>query len=83
LLILPQDIDGTVLPAVEGDNLDVTEASKPKQPEHVVLPATPAIGNTGYGLFQKLMFFGLIVGIMALYFRFRSSGAVSVEKFPA
>jgi len=83
LLILPQGIDGTVLPAVEGDNLDVTESSKPKEIEHVLLAATATMGNGGFGLLEKMTFFGLLVGIMAMYFKFRSRGPVSVEKFPA
>ncbi|MCJ1243888.1 Peptidyl-prolyl cis-trans isomerase B [Trapelia coarctata] len=83
-LEMPEEgINGTVLPAVEGDNLDVTESSKPKEIEHVVLAATPAMGNGGFGLLEKLTFFGLIVGIMAMYFQFQRRGPVSVEKFPA
>jgi len=88
LLILRQGIEGTAEPAVEGDNLDVTpvETSKPppvKEPEHVVLPNTTAVGGERLNLFQKLIFFGLIVGIVATYFRLRSRGSASVEKFPA
>ena len=82
LLILPQGIDGTVLPAIEGDNLDGTQPSKPQEIEHIVLATTPAMGNGGFGLLEKLTFFGLIAGIMAMFFKFRSRGAVSVEKFP-
>ena len=83
LLILPQDIDGTVLPAVQGDNLDITESSKPKQTDHVVLAAKPLEGNAGFSLFQKLIFFGIIVGIVAMFFKYRSTSPVAVEKFPA
>jgi len=87
LLILRQDIEGTAEPAVEGDNLDVTPVETPKpvpvkEPEHVVLPSTTAIGGEGFNLFQKLIFFGLILGIVAVYFRLRR-GSASVEKFPA
>ena len=81
--MLPQDLHETLLPAVDGDNLDAPEANKPKETEHVVLASSPVIGSEGLNLIQKLTFFGIIVGIVAMYFKLRSRETAPMEKFPA
>ena len=81
--MLPQDLHKTVLPAVDGDNPDVTEADKHKETEHIVLASSPVIGSEGLNLFQKLTFFGIIVSVVAMYFHVRSRGSEPLEKFPA
>ena len=81
--MLPQDLDTTVPPAVDGDKLDVIEADKPKETGHIVLASNPVIGSEGLNILQKLTFFGIIVGVVAIYFRARRRGTGPLEKFPA
>ena len=57
----PQDTYGSALPAVEGDELDVT-----------ISIAT----TEGLNLLQKLTFFGFIVGAVAVFLKTRKSGIV-------
>jgi len=58
------------------------EETSAKQPEHVVMD-TIHTGYDGYGLAQKLVFFGIILGCLAMYFRMRSRNVPIDEKYSA
>ena len=74
-----QDLFGSVLPAIEGDELDVTIPETPKEPEHVVLESTPQGASEGLNVLQKAVFLGIILGLVAMFLKTRK-GPVSGEK---
>ena len=77
-----QDLIGSALPAIEGDELDVTVPTGPKQPEQGavdVTPLTPSAGSEGLSVLQKLIFFGFILGAVAVFMRSRK-GSTAIEK---
>ena len=61
----------------------MTKQDEPKEDEHVVLEEVPAITSDGWNVSQKVILFGVIVGVVAIYFKMRSRGDDPVEKFPA
>jgi len=61
----------------------VTKPEEPKEAEHVVLEDVPISTSDGWNLLQKAVFFGVIAGVVAIYFKIRSRGDDPVEKFPA
>jgi len=61
----------------------VTKSDKPKEAEHIVLEDAPITVSDGWNVLQKVAFFGVIVGVVAIYFKMRSRGEEPTEKFPA
>ena len=81
--MLPQDLEGTVLPAIEGDELDVTKLDKPAaEPEHIVLSTSPVTASESWNILQKFSFFGIIIGVVAIYLKMRGASSGTTEKFP-
>lgn len=94
---LHKDSFGSALPAIEGDELDVTlpqiPTPAPEQPKHAEadlplhdVPVAPAVAvmaseNSGLSVLQKFLLFGVIAGGMAIWMRTRR-GHVA-EKSPA
>jgi len=61
----------------------VTKPDEPKEAEHIVLEDAPVTVSDGWNVLQKVTFFGVIVGVVAIYFKLRSRGGEPIEKFPA
>jgi len=82
--LVSQDLIGSALPAIEGDELDVTLPEKAKEPESVTANVTPdvvsSVDNVGLSALQKLIFFGVILGAVAIFMRTRSKGRGLEEK---
>ena len=75
-----KELIGSALPAVPGDELDVTAMTETKQQQETTeVDMTPPKENPGLSLLTKLIFFGLIVGIVLSLLRTRKPTA-SVEK---
>ena len=74
---LYKELIGSALPAIEGDELDVTLPQAIKQPEQVEAEVIPSADSLGLSLMQKLIFLGIIVGAVAFFVRTRKA---SVEK---
>lgn len=84
---LTKDSFGSALPAIEGDELDVTlpqiPTPAPEQPKHAEadlplhdVPVVPAVTvvtseNLGLSVLQKFLLFGVIAGGMAIWMRSR------------
>lgn len=79
-----KDSFGSALPAIEGDELDVTlpqiPTPTPEQPKHAEADLTPhdvpvvpvavmASESSGLSLLQKFLLFGVIAGGMAIWMR--------------
>ena len=79
LIRVGQELIGSALPAVPGDELDVTlgDESKPPQPESTESNVTPPTESPGLSLLTKLIFFGVIVGVVLSLLRTRKP---TVEK---
>ena len=72
LIRVGKELIGGALPAVPGDELDVTLGDEPKQqPETTASDVTPPMENPGLGLLTKLIFFGVIVGVVLSFLRTR------------
>lgn len=75
-----KDLFGSALPAVEGDELDVTlpqSSTPPKKPEHNADDAVAvSVASSGWSLLQKLMFFGLIIGGVSIWMKARKGRSV-------
>ena len=75
LIRVGQENIGSALPAVPGDELDVTLGDESKQPQQQ--PGTteshmaPASESPGLSLLTKLIFFGVIVGVVLSLLRNR------------
>ncbi|MCJ1376875.1 Peptidyl-prolyl cis-trans isomerase B [Loxospora ochrophaea] len=85
-----EDLIGSALPATPGDELDVTLAETVKEPgkpatettkllENIEGGATPSVADLGFGTVQKLIFFGIIIGAVAVFLKMRN-GRVFGEK---
>ncbi|MCJ1253120.1 Peptidyl-prolyl cis-trans isomerase B [Lignoscripta atroalba] len=85
-----EDLIGSALPAIEGDELDVTllESSKDSQPsdylsseheplKHVEAEKAPSASSEGLNLLQKLTFFGVIIGVVAIFLKTRKSRVIN------
>lgn len=83
LIFVGQELIGSALPAVPGDELDVTLGDEPKQqqqqqqPKTTESPVTPPTESHGLSLMTKLIFFGVIVGVVLSLLRTRKP---TVEK---
>ena len=78
LIRLGQELIGSALPAVPGDELDVTLGDAPKQiQESTELNVTPPEESSGLSIVTKLIFFGVIVGVALSLIRTRKP---TVEK---
>ena len=78
LIFVGQDFIGSALPAVPGDELDVTLGDEPKQqPKFTESPVTPPTESHGLSLMTKLIFFGVIVVVVLSLLRTRKP---TVEK---
>ena len=79
LIFVGQELIGSALPAVPGDELDVTLGDEPKQqqPKTTEPPVTPPTESHGLSLMTKLIFFGVIVGVVLSLLRTRKP---TVEK---
>lgn len=89
---LHKDSFGSALPAIEGDELDVTlpqiPTLAPEQPKHAeadvhphTVPVVPAVTvmaseNSGLSVLQKFLLFGVIAGGMAVWMRIRRGHVV-------
>lgn len=72
LICIGQELIGSALPAVPGDELDVTLGDEPKQqPESPVSDVAPPTENPGLSVLTKLIFFGVIVGVVLSFLRTR------------
>ena len=72
-----KELIGSALPAVDGDELDVTLGDETKQqPETTESDVTSPSENPGLSLLTKLIFFGLIVGVVLSFLRTRSKPVV-------
>ena len=79
LIRVGQELIGSALPAVPGDELDVTLGDEPKQSqESTESLVTPPTESSGLSIVTKLIFFGVIVGIALSLARTR--GKPTVEK---
>ncbi len=58
-------------------------ASTPKGTNHVAAPADMSSrhGYDGLNIAQKMVFFGILVGCMAMYIKMRNRGRVLHEKY--
>ena len=78
LIRVGQELTGSALPAVPGDELDVTLGDEPKQvQESTELDMDPSKESSGLSILTKLIFFGVIVGIALSLIRTRKP---TVEK---
>lgn len=50
------------------------ESSETTQAEHIKGQLSSPSGDLGTGIFSKLVFFGLIVGVVAIYLKTRKGG---------
>ena len=79
LIFVGQELIGSALPAVPGDELDVTLGDEPKQqqqqPKTTESPVTPPTESHGLSLMTKLIFFGVIVGVVLSLLRTRKPTA--------
>ena len=72
LICVGKELIGSALPAVPGDELDVTLGDEPmQQPETTGSDVTPPTESPGLSLLTKLIFFGVIVGIALSFLRTR------------
>lgn len=76
LRLLYQELLGSALPAIEGDELDVTLPQALKQPEQTEVEVTQSADSLGLSLMQKLIFFGFIAGAVAYFIKTRKSSFV-------
>ena len=79
LIRVGQELIGSALPAVPGDELDVTlgHESKQQQPETTKSHMAAPTESPGLSVLTKLIFFGVIVGIVLILLRGRKP---TVEK---
>ncbi|MCJ1470089.1 Peptidyl-prolyl cis-trans isomerase B [Pseudocyphellaria aurata] len=85
-----EDLYGSALPAVGGDELDVTLPQSPTpstKPEHDADADTDgavavSVANPGWSILQKLIFFGLIIGGVSIWIRARKGRSVG-DRSPA
>ena len=61
-----QDLIGSAIPSVPNDQLDSTIATKGKAKADDRLPP-----SAGIGFLPKLVFFGIIIGVIVMYFKSR------------
>lgn len=72
LICVGKELIGSALPAVPDDELDVTLGNEPKQqPEITGSDVTPPPESPGLSLLTKLIFFGVIVGVVLSFVRTR------------
>lgn len=72
LICVGKEIIGSALPAVPGDELDVTLGDEPKQQlETTESDMIPPTESHGLSLLTKLIFFGVIVGVVLSFLRTR------------
>lgn len=73
LIRVGQELIGSALPAVPGDELDVTLGDEPKQPQPETTESHMAAKTESPGLsvLTKLIFFGVIVGVVLTLLRSR------------
>ena len=74
-----KELIGSALPAIEGDELDVTLPQVLKQPEHTEPEPTPPTDGLGLSVMQKLVVFGIIAGAVAFFIRTRKT-SIAGEK---
>jgi hypothetical protein len=79
LPFLYQELIGSALPAIEGDELDVTLPQALKQPEQTEAEVTQSADSLGLSLMPKLIFFGIICGAVAYFTKTRKS-SIAGEK---
>jgi peptidyl-prolyl cis-trans isomerase B (cyclophilin B) len=69
-----KELIGNAEPADPNDNLDVTAGEtkqSEKQPEKAVADVTPSTESPGLSLLTKLIFFGVIVGVIFTFLKSR------------
>lgn len=77
LICVGKELIGSALPAVPGDELDVTLGDEPKQqPETTGSDVTSPTESPGLSILTKLIFFGVIVGVALGFLRTRSKPMV-------
>ena len=72
--LLYKELIGSALPAVPGDELDVTSSGgtkQSKQPESLEVAEALLVESPGLSVVTKLIFFGLIVGVIFSFLRTR------------
>ena len=57
-----------------------TQTSKETEAEHTDAKLSSSAEDFGTGLFSKLVFFGLVVGAVAIFLKTRKGGSVMAEK---
>ena len=73
LISVGKELIGSALPVVPGDELDVTLGDEPQQqPETPVSDVAPPMESPGLSLLTKLIFFGVIVGVVLSFLKTRS-----------
>ena len=79
-MFLYKDITGSALATVPNDELDSAVESTLKQAEKETAPiGVPSSEDRGIGMFAKLVFFGVIVGIVMMFLKSRKgSGEKSI-----
>ena len=87
---MAKDGPETADPAVEGGNIGVTNPDEPKLKEethaipegqHVVMDTKSYMGSEGLNIAQKLVFFSVIIGVVAVFLRSRMRAA-PVQRYP-
>ena len=72
LIRVGKELIGSALPAVPGDELDVTLEDEPKHQLETTAPdAASPTESPGLSLLTKLIFFGVIVGVVLSFLRTR------------
>lgn len=75
-----QELIGSALAAVDGDELDITSSETPSKPEHTAFTVSSLpTDSAGWSVAQKLMLFSVIVGGVGIYIKTRK-GRVAGEK---
>lgn len=59
------------------------QLEEPKEAEHVDPELNPVVTSEGWNILQKVTFFVVIVGVVAIYFKMRTRETTLTEKFPA
>lgn len=80
LLMLWPGLQEPIGSALPGQELDITSSETPSKPEYTVVSVLPLPADgAGWTVLQKLILFGVIVGGVAIYIKYRM-GRVTGEK---
>ena len=75
-MFLCKDLTGSALAAVPNDQLDSDGEGSSKKIEKETTPiGAPSSEDRGMGVFAKLIFFGVIVGIIVVFLKSRKGSA--------